>query len=87
MKSLYLILVCVVFVLGLSISKVYFSKTIIETKEVNQCEGKCYPADFDFQAQCDSYYGDYGKKLKEKAKIEAENYEEGLKEGIKKGIQ
>ena len=71
------------FLAGMIIGKVYFSKTITEIKEVKNCEGICYPKDFDLGKFCEGFLKEPLKTIQSDLK----NYEQGFKEGMKKGIQ
>ena len=71
------------FILAIVIGKVYFSKTIIVTKEVRV---SAFPEGINLGELCEGYYGSYANELKEKAETNAYNYEEGIKEGMKKSI-
>ena len=64
MKYLYLLLICVVFIMGICVGKVYFPKTI--TKEIKSCNGYCYPKDFDLMKFCEGYYKEVLKEVPDK---------------------
>ena len=95
MRYFWLLLVCASFAFGFGIGKT-LSKTITETKEIENCDGVCYPKTFDLIKFCEGFYGEVGKKIiEEKNNALQENkeniwkyqqgYEEGFKEGKRKG--
>ena len=81
MKYFWLLTVCMTFGAGLGFGKVYFSKTIIVTKEVRV---SAFPEGINLNEICDGYYGSYANELKEQSQSNIDSYEQGYKEGMKK---
>lgn len=85
MKYLYLLFVWMTFAVGIVCGKVYFSKTITGTKEVNTCEGICYPKNFDLMEFCKGFYNSVLEEeriiLRERMTEEHWHYEQGFRDG------